>query len=179
MTPQKAREMILTYVFLLTLLLQGCMAAPADVVAGGILELQPGATFSGLKSAVTGAFETGIWKMPGQSFYLFGWRQGEIGYGLTCMNCQARNPLELWRFITGGKGMVLSGENFGGVVRYLESRGWYPLTPDKLPPAITAIIAGARAAAGIYVGIETGIVITPNLPFEEMQKMFGPMEVMQ
>lgn len=153
----KVFEHVLGVVLVLTL--AGCAGA-APIADGTIMELGVRATQIGLERALQGAPSTHLITDGKLVFAL--WPVDGL-WGGACINCGVSDPLGQFRFLTGGRGMVMTYRTAGEVVRYLiEEHGWQSL------PAGAAARGELFAAYAQQVGVTlTGFLVLPVGVFDE------------
>ena len=126
-----AREHLISVTLVtLLLLLQGCYAVPMAPADGEVLELGISATAHGLSMARNGAPLTYAITDGRLGFYL--WRVGSL-IGGACLNCGCKDPLGQFNYLTGGRGMVMTGKTAGEIVNELVNEyGWRSMTAAEL-----------------------------------------------
>ena len=165
----KSTEHILSIILLMSLL-TGCstyMPEPAmlqtiPISDGTIMELGIRATQIGLDAAKRGAPNTHIITDGKLIFAL--WPQGQM-WGGACINCGAKDPLGQFKWVTGGRGMIMTWRTASEMVKYLvNDHGWttLPATVAATTEPYAAFFSSMSNTLTGFLVIPAGVLVEPE-----------------
>ena len=168
----------LVSIVLLASLLGGCggvsvlepvMLQQVPISDGTIMELGVKATQIGLEAAKRGAPNTHIITDGKLIFAL--WPQGKL-WGGACINCGAKDPMGLFRWVTGGRGMAMTCKTASDMVNFLvNEHGWttLPATVAATTEPYAAFFSGMSNTITGFLVLPAGVFVEP----EEFQRPDG------
>jgi hypothetical protein len=148
----KVLEHLLSVLLACAWLLSGCAGAP--LIDGQVLALQPTTTLVGVYSALSGTNPLAHALQNG-SLTVIAWPQSG-GWAWVCLRCTARDPVDLFVWLTGGRGNLANASTFSGLADYLKSKGWVEVTP-------TLVAAGQSVGSFLnqMAGSMTSFMVLP------------------